>query len=141
MTSADDAVMSAAREIRPFLNDLVGARAKSVDAALASILMSRDDDMSRVEALSGVFADSSELTDWIGQYVYNEMIPPEVVGRVSRGAGPGSGGYAGLPGDPAPVPGTRFTCPDGRDYTRYLLRSGETLESCPTHHCALVRAD
>lgn len=131
----EEPLFTAAREVRPFLADLLGKDAEAVDEALVRILLSTQPTADKLRQIQAVFDNDDRLVDWIGQFIAAGSIPPEVAGRTSRGPG---GGYVDLPGDTGPRPGVRFSCPNG-DYTRYLLRQGELLPPCPTHGLALVR--
>jgi hypothetical protein len=130
----EEPLFAAAREVRPFLTDLLGQEAAAVDEALARILLSTQSSADKLSQIQAVFGEDDRLTDWIGQFIEEGSIPPEVAGRAIRGAG-----YVDVPGDVGYRPGVRFNCPKG-DYTRYLLRQGEPLPPCPTHGLALVRA-
>ncbi|GAA4041796.1 hypothetical protein [Streptomyces shaanxiensis] len=130
-----DPLFAAAREVRPFLTDLLSEGATEVDELLATALLSTRSEFDRLSRLQEVFASDDRLIDWVGQFLAAGLIPPEVVGQVSRGSGPVT-----LSGDPGRQPGVRFTCPNG-DYTRYLLRRGEFVPPCPTCGKALVRAE
>lgn len=132
----EELLFAAAREVRPFLADLLGEDAAAVDAALAGILLSTQPIPDQLSQVRTVFSDDDRLVDWVGQFIAAGSIPPEVAGLATRASGTG---YVDLPGDISHRPGVRFTCPNG-DYTRYLLRQGELLPPCPTHGIALVRA-
>jgi|SRR5580704_7022625 hypothetical protein len=136
----DAALFAAAREVRPFLPDLVERDALAVDGELAAALLSRDPDDARLNRIELVFGSNGALINWVGQFLAGGETPPEVVGILSRF--PGAAATAvnpGLAGDPEPQPGTRFSCPN-RDYARYVLRRGEHVGQCPTCGLDLVRA-
>jgi hypothetical protein len=131
--SNDDGLFAAARAVRPFLADLVPQEAAIVDRELASTLLSNDPDDVRLDRIQSVFASHDSLIDWIGQFLAADSTPPEVIEIVTRGD------YRGLAGDPGPLPGTRFVCPNG-DYEFHVLRRGQVIRPCPTCGLSLVQA-
>lgn len=133
--SDEDPLFAAAREVRPFLADLLGKGAAAVDEALAIILLSTKPDPNRLDQLQAIFEDDDRLTDWLGQFIASGSVPPEVTGLVTRSPG---GSYVDLPGNVGPRPAVRFMCPNG-DYTLYLLRRGQFLPPCPTCNLVLIR--
>lgn len=135
MNNNEDPLLAAAREVRPFLADVVGKDAAAVDKALAGILLATQPIPDKLSQVQEVFANDNRLVDWAGQFIGAGSIPPEVAAQAARGPGIG---YVDLPGDTGSRAGVQFTCPNG-DYTRYLLRRGELLPPCPTCGIALVR--
>jgi hypothetical protein len=133
--SEDEILFAAAREVRPFLRDLVGSESDAIDTSLARALLSSEADELRLDQIDGAFRGNDALVAWLAQFVAGGATPPEVRGTVVRG-----GHFSGLAGDPSPLSGARFACPKG-DYVFYALRRGESIEPCPTHGLALVRAD
>lgn len=129
----DSELFTAARAVRPFLADLVPQHAAAVDRELAGALLSSDPDEVRLDRIQSVFSAHDSLTDWIGQFLAGDSIPPEVLEIVTRG------GYKGLAGDNLPLPGTRFVCPNG-DYEVRVLRRGQHIRPCPTCGLGLVQA-
>jgi hypothetical protein len=137
----EDPLFAAAREVRPYLPDLLGAEANAVDGTLARVLLSTAPGPAKLSEIQTVFSSYERLVDWVGQFMTGGLIPPEFMASVSRGHAVGSGFTPGvdLPGKDAQRPGVRFTCPNG-DFTWYVLRLGEPVPDCPTCDLALVRS-
>jgi hypothetical protein len=131
----DQAVWEAARAVRPYLDDLVGAAASQVDVELAEILTDNEDDERSeyllrevLEAHEGTFIFLRRVRDDAPAYR-----PPQVLAE-STGRR-----YTGPAGNPLPVPADKFACPRG-DYVWYRADADEPLPLCPTHRCELKPA-
>jgi hypothetical protein len=132
----DEAVLEAARAVRPYLVDFVGLeRAVRLDTKLAGLLAAaaRGDDVeSAVEA--ALVAD--EATGAFLERVRADaplLRPPAVVSALTTRS------YDSLPGQPSPVSADKFRCPHG-DYVWYRMEVGLSVPQCPTHQCPLERA-
>jgi hypothetical protein len=128
IVSNDEAVLEAARAIRPYLTELVGSDANRVDTQIAALLgeaaTGRDD--IDVSILSLLREDQSTHA-WAAAFL-QAGLPPDVVAIRERSIG--------LPGRPEASPAPRYTCPEG-DYVWYRRIVGDRVPSCPTHRITL----
>jgi hypothetical protein len=131
----DDAVIEAARAIRPYLPELVPGEAEAIDGELATLLASLPDDPAAPGKIEQRLLSPKPLLEWTATFLDGGE-PPDV--KELRTAVEER--YAGLPGhgDPPPLP-RKYVCPSG-DYVRYR-RGGEPLPPCPSDGLALVPAD
>jgi hypothetical protein len=129
----DSGLFAAARAVRPYLADLVPDHAATVDRELGAALLSSDPEEARLDRIYSVFKAHESLNDWIGQFLAQGSLPPEVAEIVTRA------GYKPLAGDNQPYSGVLFVCPNG-DYEFRVLRRGQAIKPCPTCGLRLVQA-
>jgi len=135
----DDAVIEAARTIRPYLDRLAESpTADELDRQLANALNGRSDQSAIARRLR-VLLDGQEDTAWFLAEVLADTPlcrPPYHQPRYLQR-------QRGIPapaGDPGPVDAPRFTCPHG-DYVWYRPDVGAPVPDCPTHHLRLTGPD
>ena len=129
-------VLDAARAVRPYLPELVGAEcAADIDARVAGLIDRASAGVDpTVDLLAALEADD-RVRDWVAGYLWHGM-PPDLAVDIERNLARPPG--AGQPLDAAPE---RFECPIGHDYTRFRRLAAQDMGSCPTHDAALVRVD
>jgi hypothetical protein len=123
----DEAVWEAARSVRPYLNELVGAAAPDVDAALAELLTHAEAD-EHSEYRMRIVLESREETRIFLERVCEDAPtyrPPQVLSELTTR-------YSGMAGDSSPVRADKFACPHG-DYVWYQPEVGVPVPRCPTH--------
>ncbi|MEX5258104.1 hypothetical protein [Kocuria arenosa] len=132
----DEGVWEAARCIRPCLEELLDSAtaAAEVDAQLAGLLTGGDAGEDTEDQLREVL-DAHPATSGFLFRVLDDApaYRPPPCPRVPR-----TRGYAGLPGDWAPVEAEKFACPRG-DYVWYLPETRVSIPACPTHQQPLQR--
>jgi hypothetical protein len=136
----DDAVIEAARAIRPYLDRLAEppATAGELDRRLADALNDRSDRPAAAHLLR-ILLEEQEDTAWFLAEVLADAPhyrPPYHQPRSRRR-------QAGIPapaGDPGPVAAVRYTCPHD-DYVWYRPEVGIPVPDCPTHHIPLTGRD
>jgi hypothetical protein len=134
----DDAVIEAARAIRPYLDRLADspAAALELDHHLADELNGRPDQPGTASRLR-ILLDGQQDTAWFLAEVLADAPhyrPPYHQSRYQLR-------QAGSPapaGDPGPVDAARYTCPRG-DYVWYRPDISTPVPDCPTHHIRLIR--
>lgn len=136
MASAQDVgVWAAARAIRVYLPDLIGAiEAQQMDTALAGILNADPADPDATQQLR-VLLESTEATAAFLDGVLADR-PQYRPLRVRVG---GVRGYTGPPGNPDPAFPDRYICPVNNDFVWYRNPPNATIPPCPSHGCLLVR--
>lgn len=136
----DDAVIEAARAIRPYLDRLADspATAAELDRHLADALNDQSDQQVTAARLR-VLLEDQEDTAWFMAAVLADTPhyrPPYQQPRYLLR-------QTGIPapaGDPGPVDAARYTCPH-RDYVWYRPDVGTPVPACPTHHIRLTGPD
>jgi hypothetical protein len=135
----DDAVIEAARAIRPYLDRLVDTPAAAdLDRHLADTLNDRPDQTATAGRLR-ILLEGKEDTAWFLAEVLADAPhyrPPYQQPRYLQR-------QRGIPapaGDPGPVDAPRYTCPHG-DYVWYRPDVGTPIPACPTHHIRLTGPD
>ena len=136
----DDAVIEAARAIRPYLGRLAGspAAAAELDRHLAAALNDRSGRLVTARRLR-ILLEDQEDTAWFLAEVLGDAPhyrPPYHQPRYRRR----ETGIPGPAGDPGPVDAARYTCPHG-DYAWYRPEAGTPVPACPTHHIRLTGPD
>jgi hypothetical protein len=130
----DDAVIEAARAIRPYLDRLADspAAARELDYHLAGELNGRPHQPGTVSRLR-ILLDGQQDTAWFLAEVLADAPnyrPPYHQPRYQlRSPSPA--------GDPGPVDAARYACPRG-DYVWYRPDVGSRVLDCPTHHIQLI---
>jgi hypothetical protein len=116
-------LVEVARLVRPFLPELVGARAADLDARIGAALDGPPRE--RVPRLRAVLASDDAVVAWV------ERALADPAGAVR--------GFEPLPGQGEPVPADRFVCPVNRDVVWYRPKVGVPVPTCGTHSVVLVR--
>jgi hypothetical protein len=126
MDYPEEHVLAAARTIRSVLHGLSPSTAEDLDSQVAELL-ARAKTGERVGAgIIDVLSKQDATRSWMQFFLATGSPRP-----LSRG-------FQHLPGDPKPVPGTKFECPDG-DFTWYRPFVGVPVPQCPTHKKPLVQ--
>jgi hypothetical protein len=132
---SDEGVRAAARSVRQFLPELVGAaEAGAVDAEIADLLNRPAGGRESLERLREVLESREGTAEFLDAVLDDDprFRPPQVRPGATR-----SFGYTGLPGDPRYVGAPMYHCPEGNDYNYWQLED-EAPPLCPTHRCVLV---
>jgi hypothetical protein len=134
----EEGVLAAARAIRPYLGELVGAHASGgLDARLAALLNGTID-TETVGELRKLLEQADDTTDWFLSEVLADAPryrPPYQQPRYLR-----SRGMVSPAGDPtSPISAPRYSCPRGGDYVWYRPDIGTPIPLCPTHQVGLTR--
>ena len=131
-----EGVQEAARNVRPYLSELVGPAAAEVDAQLAELLAAAEqgEDVgtelrAALDSHEGTLAFLEAVLDDAPKYR-----PPQVQPSSLKGA------YSGLPGQTLPVEADKYRGPKLNDYVWYRPSVGVPVPECPTHHVLLVPA-
>lgn len=133
----DDPVLEAAREIRPFLTDLVGPEAAGpLDNQLAELLEAAQAGQDTVAGLRALLRSDHATSAFLDDVL--DDAPEYRPTRWQRRA-PTRGIFETLPGDVLPMHAGKYGCPTGRDYTWYRPDVGVPIPDCPTHHVVLVK--
>jgi hypothetical protein len=133
----DDPMLEAAREIRPFLTDLVGSEAAGpLDDQLAELLEAAQAGQDTVAGLRALLRSDQATSAFLDDVL--DDAPEYRPTRWQRRA-PTRGIFEGLPGDLLPMHAGKYGCPTGRDYTWYRPDVGVPVPDCPTHHVVLVK--
>jgi hypothetical protein len=135
----DDGVRAAARTIRPYLAELIGADGTRVlDEQLAALLNDTTDPAGSAARLRELLEEADDTTSWFLHAVLADAPryePPYQLARSRR-----ERGMASPAGDPTnPVLAPRYSCPRGGDYVWYRPDIGTPIPECPTHGVELVR--
>lgn len=133
----DDPVLEAAREIRPFLTDLVGSEAAGpLDDQLAELLEAAQAGQDTVAGLRALLRSDQATSAFLDDVL--DDAPGYRPTRWQRRA-PTRGIFETLPGDLLPMHAGKYGCPTGMDYTWYRPDVGVPVPDCPTHHVVLVK--
>jgi hypothetical protein len=130
----EEGVWEAARCVRPYLVEYVGAAAAAeMDATLSRLLNDGTHGEEAERRLREVL-DAHEATSMFLERVLEDapaFRPPWFSTRRK--------GFQDLPGDQLPVGADKFKCPNG-DFVWYQLEVGSRIPPCPTHRCTLEPA-
>ena len=127
MTPED--ILETARTIGPYLPDLVGAEAETVQVALATYLAKAQAGEAVDNDILELLAQRDATREWARQFL-QDKVPP----LVTRS-------YDPLAGSVSFVDANTFVCPvDGCDYVWYRPKVGMTPPNCPIHNVTLVPA-
>jgi hypothetical protein len=133
----DDPVLEAAREIRPFLTDLVGSEAAGpLDDQLAELLGAAQAAQDTVAGLRALLRSDQATSAFLDDVL--DDAPEYRPTRWQRRA-PTRGIFETLPGDLLPMHAGKYGCPTGSDYTWYRPDVGVPVPDCPTHQVVLVK--
>lgn len=112
-----EALLECARSIRPFLPELFGAEAETVDRQFADLL---------AQAKVGELVDTKILEllkshpktrNWAAEFLAPKQVPK---------------GFERLPGSSSAVSAQKYVCPQG-DYVWYQRSVGVPIPTCPSH--------
>jgi hypothetical protein len=121
------AVLQAANDIRPELEELLGAEAPAVDAQLETLLAEPSTTADAALRIEKVLRDKGPTRGWL----YKRL---EVAGFLDP-----EKDFQQMPGPPTVSP-LRYVCPRG-DYDYFPARAGARIPLCPTHHVPLRPAE
>jgi hypothetical protein len=129
-------VWAAARAIRVYLPDLIGATdAQQMDNALGGILNAdpaAPDGSQRLRVL----LESTEAT---AAFLDGVLADPPQFRPLRVRTGALRGRYTGPPGNPDPPFPDRYVCPVNGDDVWYRDPPNASIRTCSTHGCMLVR--
>ena len=131
----DKGLREAARSVRPYLDEMLGAvLAAEVDATLARLFARAADGQDVEEPLRTVLEQHPATSVFMERVLDDapQFRPPQVLSETTRG-------YSGLPGHPSPIAADKFCCPS-EDFVWYQAEVGMRVPRCPTHDCLLVPA-
>jgi hypothetical protein len=126
--------MEVARSIRPYLDDLVGGRARDVDGQVVALLRrgraGEDVDDAIIDLLNG----SPGTRDWAASVLADrELRPPELQNFAERaGEQPGYSPLANPYGGGV-VSAPKFVCPVDGLYVWWRSAVGRPIPYCPDH--------
>jgi hypothetical protein len=128
MYTAED-ILEAARVIQPYLPDLLGAEAVTVDQALAALLAKAAAGEAVENPILELLAERDATREWAQQFLIDKMPPP-----VTRSYDPLAGSQSFIDADAfiCTVPG----CPQ----VWYCPKAGIAPPPCPEHKIPLVPA-
>lgn len=127
LTSND--VLDAAHAIRPYLPELLGAEAETVDHALAELLAKAESGEAVDNQILELLAEREPTRDWIRQY-----LPYEGLYNMK-------GSYDPLGGSVSPIKANTFVCQvPGCSEIWYRPRAGIEPPRCKEHQIPLVPA-
>jgi hypothetical protein len=124
----DQAILDAARAIRPFLAELVGLAAEDIDRELARLLEQAASGVDVENRIVELVSQQAATREWTAAFL-QEGQPPSL--RASER------GFRRLPGTASTISPLVFACPIG-DYVWYRPSVGSLVPACPTHSLALV---
>lgn len=128
MYSSED-VLEAARVIRLYLPDLLGAEAETVDRALAELLARAESGEVVDNQILELLADRDATREWTQQFLKDKVPPP-----VMRN-------YDPLAGSVSRIDANTFVCPmAGCNTVWYRPRAGIEPPLCQNHKIPLVPA-
>jgi hypothetical protein len=139
---SDEGVRAAARAVRQFLPELVGAEAAEVDAEVAALLARPAEHEETGEQLRELLERREATSVFLAAVLDDEpyfrplQVQPGAPDSFSY-SGP-AGGYSGLPGLGGYGGTPKYSCPRG-DFDWWQL-ADEDPPRCPTHGCVLVLA-
>jgi len=122
-------VLEAARVIRPYLPDLLGAEAEPVDRALSELLRSGESGDAVDHQILELLAERDATREWTRKLLADKMPPP-----VMKSFDP-------LAGSPSRIDANTFVCEvPGCPRVWYRPRAGIAPPLCPEHQIPLVPA-
>jgi len=135
----DNGVASAARAIRPYLEQILGERAADTDKALAALLKQT---RRITEELHSMLDADPATADFLAVVLADAPLyrPPDLQNDGGSRGGPFPEVWQGLPGDPGQIGADAYVCPHG-DYTWYRRSIGVAVPQCPTHGTPLIKQD
>jgi hypothetical protein len=125
VVAVGDDIVEGGREIRPHLQDLLGADAVVVEQNLGNLLALADVGQDVSAAVAMLLRQREPTKDWMRAFL-QERRPPEVEKL-----------YQPLPGDEAPVAALKYVCPTGH-FEWFVSKVGEQIPRCPIDNLSLV---
>lgn len=127
MTPED--IFETARTIRPYLPDLIGSEAETVDNTLVDLLTKADAGNPVDNLILELLAERDATRKWAREFLQDKVPPP-----VTRSYNPLAGSVSQINAD-------TFVCKmDGCDYVWYRPKQGIEPPNCPKHEIQLVPA-
>jgi hypothetical protein len=130
----EEPVVQAARQIRPYLTELVGPQAApALDTRIASLLEAARGGEDAAGSLRSLLQGDEATSEFLAEVLDDEpeyrpaKWQPHTVRR----------GIADLGGDLLPMHAGKYSCPRS-DYTWYRPDVGVAVPECPTHHIVLT---
>ena len=121
----DEGLPEAARAIRPFLAELVGAEAPRFDAEIAGLLNGVQSGQEVTSRLRLLLDSNEAIAEWVAEVLEDPLHrPPDLQPLITRGYGP-------LPGSGGTLHAGKYGCPKG-DYVWYRRSVGVPVPRCPT---------
>jgi hypothetical protein len=133
----DDDLFDAARTIRPYLAELVGAEAASYDEQIARLLAAAQAGADVDEELSAVLQRSAAIHAWIAKTLEDELHRPPDLQPTRELGDEGLFGYQGLSGTASPTAADKYCCPK-HDFAWWRRSVAQTPPPCTTHGIPLV---
>lgn len=122
-------VLEAARVIRPYLPNLLGAEAETVDRALSELLARAESGEAVDNSILELLAERDATREWANQYLKDKMPPP-----VMRSFDP-------LAGSVSVIDANTFVCEvPGCPRIWYRPKAGIEPPPCQEHQISLVPA-
>jgi hypothetical protein len=128
----DDRLLDAARLVRGYLPDLVGARAGEYDTELRDLLGKAAAGVDVDEEVAGVLERSQAVQAWAAQVLSDERGWPPELQQISERA------HEALPGLPSVVQTQLYECPVNRAFQWARPFIGSPIPFCPDHPGALL---
>lgn len=128
MYNSED-VIEAARIIQPYLPDLLGPEAPTVDRALVDLLAKVESGEAVDNQILEFLAERDATREWTRQFLTDKMPPP-----VMRS-------YDPLAGSVSKIDANAFACPEPNcNYVWYRPKAGIEAPLCPEHQIPLIPA-
>lgn len=115
-------VLECARSIRPYLLELLGAEAETVDRQLADLLALSTTRTPVTTKILELLKSHPKTRQWAAEFLAPQQMSKGLELR----------GYQRLPGSSAAVSAPKYVCPQG-DYVWYQRSMGIAIPSCPSH--------
>lgn len=133
-----EGVFAAAKCIRPYLEELLGSDAPTVDEELAHLLNSGGRDESVARQLRALLEERPETSMFLDAVLDDapDFRPPQHQPVVLKAVK--ADGFNPLAGNHTPTSAKRYRCPVGDDYKWWSPGVGTPVPECPTHHTTLV---
>jgi hypothetical protein len=122
----EEALLEAARAIRPYLDELVGGEAKRFDEEIAALLDAASTGEDVTGSLRSLLGSHEATDDWVAEVVEDPLHRPPDYQPV------GTRGFDLLPGLVGPVAAGKYACPHG-DFIWYRPSVGVRVPPCPSH--------
>jgi hypothetical protein len=121
----DEGLLEAARTIRSYLGDLVGAETARFDVEIAGLLDDAQSGQDVTSQLRSLLDSNEDTAEWVAEVLEDPLHrPPDLQPFIKRG-------YTFLPGGVGPVHAGKYACPCG-DYVWYRPSVGVPVPPCPT---------
>ena len=121
----DEGLLEAARTIRPYLAELVGAEAPRFDVEIAGLLDVAQSGQDVTSSLRSLLGSNETTAEWVAEVLEDPL------GRPPDFQPLGTRGYTPLLGPGGPVHAGKYACPGG-DYVWYRPSAGVPVPRCPT---------